>query len=561
MTHPIPDAALDSDIAIIARKGSGKSYLARGLAERLLDLGRRMVVIDPLGAWWGLRASADGESAGYPVAVFGGEHGDMPLTAKMGEPLANLIAGENLPCVIDTSLMRKEEQGELAIDLFEGLFRFNKDALTIILEEADVFAPQNPAKDGYAARVLHEVDRIARRGRARGLRLISLTQRPARLHKDVLSQAAALVAMRLTSPHDRAAIEDWIKGNADAGQSREVMASLATLAIGEGWVWAPDLDILSRATFPRIRTLDTSATPKAGEKRIEPKTLADVDVSAIRSALAQAIEKPKDRATKSATNIPQIIPAEAIESAEARGYERGRADGYRRGYFDARQALTRMFGDAADALAANIRSNGGGRPEDICVPVETTAPLSDAMRAIIKHESTPSLGHQPRPYVPQYVKSAASTGALSPSARKIVDAVKSVYPRGISLTVAAKRAGLSSRSSAYRKHMRDAEASPEIVDRGDGKYVSVYPPSGIAPPAGTAAFRAMLPPSCAKMLDAIEAGAGRPLSRLDIANQAGVSPTSSGLGSGLRELMALDLIVERDGGYALSPDFLDDGER
>ena len=328
MSHPIPDEALDSDIAIIARKGSGKSYLARGLAERLLDLRRRMVVIDPLGAWWGLRASADGQSAGYPVAVFGGEHADMPLTANMGEALARIIATENLPCVIDTSLMRKEEQGRLAIDLFEGLFRFNKDALTIILEEADVFAPQNPAKDGYAAQVLHEVDRIARRGRARGLRLISLTQRPARLHKDVLSQAATLVAMRLSAPQDRDAIKAWVEGNADRDQSREVIDSLASLAVGEGWVWAADLNILLRAKFPRIKTLDTSATPKAGETRIEPKTLAEVDVSAIREALA--VEEPKPEPHKSGSKYSDPMPD--LAAAEDRGYQRGLAEGEAHGF-------------------------------------------------------------------------------------------------------------------------------------------------------------------------------------------------------------------------------------
>ena len=36
-THPIPDAALESDIAILGKKGRGKSFTARGLVERLLD--------------------------------------------------------------------------------------------------------------------------------------------------------------------------------------------------------------------------------------------------------------------------------------------------------------------------------------------------------------------------------------------------------------------------------------------------------------------------------------------------------------------------------------------
>ena len=62
-----------------------------------------MTIVDPLGVWWGLRASADGGEAGYPVVVFGGKHADVPLTAEIGAALGRLVAGEALACVIDLS--------------------------------------------------------------------------------------------------------------------------------------------------------------------------------------------------------------------------------------------------------------------------------------------------------------------------------------------------------------------------------------------------------------------------------------------------------------------------
>lgn len=77
----------------------------------------------------------------------------------------------------------------------------------VVLEEADAFAPQRPMGD--MTRVLGEVDRIARRGRAFGFRLISITQRPAKLNKDVLTQLSTLIAMGVTSPQDRDAIKAW----------------------------------------------------------------------------------------------------------------------------------------------------------------------------------------------------------------------------------------------------------------------------------------------------------------------------------------------------------------
>jgi hypothetical protein len=53
--------------------------------------------------WWGLRASADGSAAGYPVVVFGGRHADVPITTEMGAALGRMIANEALVCVVDLS--------------------------------------------------------------------------------------------------------------------------------------------------------------------------------------------------------------------------------------------------------------------------------------------------------------------------------------------------------------------------------------------------------------------------------------------------------------------------
>lgn len=527
MTHPIPDEALDSDIAIIARKGSGKSYLARGLAERLLDLKRRMVVIDPLGAWWGLRASADGQSAGYPVAVFGGEHADMPLSATMGEPLAKLIAGDNLPCVIDTSLMRKEEQGQLAIDLFEGLFRFNKDALTIILEEADVFAPQNPAKDGYAARVLHEVDRIARRGRARGLRLISLTQRPARLHKDVLSQAAALVAMRLTSPHDQGAIEDWIKGNANSDQAKEVMDSLATLPVGSGWIWAPDLDMLKKVAFPRIKTLDTSATPKAGETRVEPKTLAQVDVSAIREALQV---EPQVDPTKKGAKYSDPIPDPA---AEERGYQRGLVD-WRIGF--EREAL---------ASFAEI----GRQIDEAFAPLRALAEANTIAAAPVRREPTPARA------------SPEGDGTVTGPQIKVLGALAWWAAMGKETPLRPQVAAICgwAASSGHLKNVLGSLSSAGLVTYPAAGQVQMTPAGAAVAPEPDMSMtvidgvRAVLTGPQKLLFEALLPGGQIPMDRPALAEAVGWAPTSGHLKNTLGSLSTLQVVTyPSKGSVALS---------
>lgn len=290
--HPIPDAALDADIAILGKKGRGKTFTAKGLVERLLQMQRRVLVLDPLSVWWGLKSGADGKSPGFPIPVFGGPHADIPLHDAAGPVIGELITTAGISAVLDMGQMRKAEQARLVADLLDYLFTHNGDPLWLVLEEADAFAPQQPM--GELTRVLGEVDRIARRGRNFGFRLISITQRPAKLNKDVLTQLSTLIALGVTSPQDRDAVKAWVDGNADRDKAKLVYDSLAKLPVGEGWIWAPDHDLLERVKFPPIRTLDTSKTPKAGDKRVTAPVLASADLAKIAKQI-EAIQATQQR--------------------------------------------------------------------------------------------------------------------------------------------------------------------------------------------------------------------------------------------------------------------------
>ena len=87
----LPLDLVTSTQAILARKRSGKSYTASVEAEELLAHKQQIAAIDPTGAWWGLRSSADGEGPGYPVMVFGGDHADAPLEPHAGRMLGVAI--------------------------------------------------------------------------------------------------------------------------------------------------------------------------------------------------------------------------------------------------------------------------------------------------------------------------------------------------------------------------------------------------------------------------------------------------------------------------------------
>jgi DNA helicase HerA-like ATPase len=131
--------ALDERIAIVGTAGSGKTYAAKGFVERLLESGARVAVVDPLGVWWGLRASADGTAAGYLIVVFGGRHADVAITAEIGAALGRLIAGQAFSCVVDLSELGSSTARRRFMAAFaEALYEANEEPLHLVLDEADL---------------------------------------------------------------------------------------------------------------------------------------------------------------------------------------------------------------------------------------------------------------------------------------------------------------------------------------------------------------------------------------------------------------------------------------
>ena len=278
--------------AILAQKGKGKTHAATVEAEELLDAGQQIVVIDPTDAWFGLRSSPDGRSTGYPIAVFGGDHGDVQLEPGGGAILAEAIVRERFSAIICTETMSKGEELRFIGDFLETLYRKNREALHLFIDEADLFSPQQPY--GGEARTCGATDDIVRRGRKKGIGCTLITQRASVLNKNVLSQADMLVALGCSHPLDLDAIEKWVRKNADPKLAKEMMESLPSLPRGTAWAWNPSQNLFKRVTIRQRHTFDSGATPKAGEKKREPKILAPVDIARLGQSMADAVQRQKD---------------------------------------------------------------------------------------------------------------------------------------------------------------------------------------------------------------------------------------------------------------------------
>lgn len=153
MTPILPSKALDSHVAVLGKTGSGKTYAAKGLVELLIESGGRVCIIDPTGAWWGLKSSATGKSAGLPVTIFGGpaSRSDMPIQAAHGAVLGEVIATSPGASIIDLSEMGVGEQHRFVEAFAAAVYLHNKLPLHLVIDEANEFAPQKPMPDAGRA--------------------------------------------------------------------------------------------------------------------------------------------------------------------------------------------------------------------------------------------------------------------------------------------------------------------------------------------------------------------------------------------------------------------------
>lgn len=304
----LPLDAITQKFAFLGLSGYGKTYAAGKFVEELLRVKAQTVILDPVGNWFGLRLGVDGKRLGYDVPVFGGEHGDIPLSPDSGGLVADVIVDRAISVVLDVSGFRKHQRKEFMTALAEQLFHRKKRARSpvhVVIEEAQVFIPQKAFKG--EERLLGAMEDICKLGRNYGIGYSLLSQRPQAVNKDVLNQTASLFVFNMTGPQERKVMEGWI---AEQGSTHLAMVKeLPRLDRGEVFLWSPQwLKEFRRVKFGAKSTFDASATPIFGDKGIMPKPLAREDLEEIKEAMATMIQNAKAK-------DPKVLQAEIAKLA------------------------------------------------------------------------------------------------------------------------------------------------------------------------------------------------------------------------------------------------------
>lgn len=547
----LPLEMVTQTMAVLAKRGVGKTHTAVVMVEEMLKNQLHVVICDPVGVWWGIRSSKDGTRKGHAVFIFGGEHGDVPLEATAGRLVAQTIIETRIPALIDLSLFSKKDQTRFMADFCETLYRKNRQPLHLVLDEADAFAPQKPMHG--QERMLGAVDDIVRRGRARGLGVTLITQRAAVINKDVLTQTEVMVSLRMLSPQDRKAADEWIKAHGTEAERRVFMESLASLPIGTAWVWSPGwLDIFQKVQIRDRETFDSSATPKVGGKSAKPTEAATIDVEKIRGQLQDLIDKAaaeREEPTRLKTENAQLkrqLQAAGIADPELEAKLRAHIRD-----LEAHIARMRTRIDTDQKRLAEQAT----RLESARLLISNTI---ESVWEIVEPAPGPATPPAPpRPAPPaRAVAAPASTDqdqpageSLPPGSVKLVEVFVRLHPRALSMEAAAIAAGQSIRSSQFRpntKALRDArfvyEAKPGAfcaTDTAMATFGANLPP----PPADPLEmWSSRFTPATANMLREIVSAHPQALDAGTIADRAGVSRTSSTVGGSLRQLVINGLV-------------------
>lgn len=466
----LPVELVTTSLAILAKKRVGKSYTTDVFAEEMMTSGAPVGIIDITGAHWGLKSSADGKSPGHKMVVFGGRHADVPLEENAGAVVARAVVEQRFSFILDFSIMSKSAMKRFLIAFLEEFYRINEEPFHLICDEADRYAPQQPMGDEI--RLVAAMDDIVSRGGIKGIGVSIVSQRSAKVNKNIVTQCELLVVLRTVHHLDAKTIMDWIEMHATKEEAAEMLKSLPTLPVGTAWFWWPgdgSANIFEKISVRTRTTFDSGATPKAGEVRRQPKTLAQVDIQKLGADIAATVQRAKDNdpaeLKKKVANLERelakkvmhvVSPPERIEVPVLNAHDRHELEMLQD---VGNKLLTGVAGfqRAVEKLLAEI--NGRARP--------TSAPVS------ARHIATAPAPMRQAAAAPVREAGHGTSGgdqSISSGLRNVMVAL--AHRPGMVNRQLGIRAMVSVNSSTFRGHLAALRKNGWLRDEGERRFLT-----------------------------------------------------------------------------------------
>lgn len=568
---PLPRSTATQKLAWLGAPGSGKTYGSSKFAEELWNIGAQFVTLDPVGVWYGLRLDASGKKPSHiNLPIFGGLHGDVPLEPTAGALIADLVIDKGLSCVIDVSQFEHDTEKARFAKAFGDRFFFRKkaapSAVHLFLEEAQEFVPQNPQRGEEG--MLHTFVRIQKLGRNFGIGTSYISQRPQEVNKKALNMAQTLFVFRNTGPHERKAIETWIK---DKDMDESVMEDLPKIPTGQCHVWSPEfLGVSERVHILEKKTFNASATPEVGAAA-KARKLAPIDLDKVRSEMAATIEKAKaedpKELQKTIADLKRELAKKPLQTQKVEAFPQKIVDSAVKSAILARdkewqpklEAAAGEIGRLSKIVAGVARMVGS----DVNIGM---APLKIEPPASVRMPAAPT-----SPKIPKSEPIAAhvSTGGEYPGGRpisgpeqRILDAIAWLNVIGVdqpNRVAVAFIAGYSSTSSSYVKSCGGLRTAG-LVEYAPGNLISLTSTGRVAAntspndaPTSNADLHekiyTVLSPAEKKILKPIVDAGGDLITKTSVATLSDYSETSSSFVKILGKMRTLGLIDYAPGGH------------
>jgi hypothetical protein len=480
----------------------------------------------------------------------GGKRGDIPLEPTAGALIADIVMNEGVSVILDLSQFESKAAEVRFMEAFlDRLYRKNENPILLVIDEADIFAPQQPERNETT--MLNRMETVCRRGGQRGIGVVLISQRSASIHKGCLSQTELMVAHQTTAPQDRKAIREWAEGKGTEEQQKTLMGRLAALKTGMAVIWSPAwLDLFKEVTVRRKETFDSGATPRVGMRRRAPKILAPVDIERLRKHMAETIEKmraddprllreemarlkaellkAKSQAPRGAAP-PAPAAAPRVEKVEVPALPRAlEARLFKLGADMSREAAG--AGERQKRLEASCRSVADGLARLVEAVRRAGAPAEAARRPVRVTAGRPAPAAAPAEPATNGELNARQTDIL-----KVLGMFLALGKPEVPRSWVAALAGVSHQSSGYRANVGVAGRAGHL-EYGEGSTLRLTP-SGAAVAGGQPApSRAEILQRCMGVLSqprrdilaALDAAHPMGLAREDLAARVGKSVTSSG---------------------------------
>jgi len=219
------DSLISNVLFITGKRGSGKSWTAGVMMEEFHRLGLQFVCFDPLNAHGGLDELPRIES----LTPDAGQSIDM-------KSLVERLRTTDKSLIVAMGGLPLPKQQELVADYCEALIsaRLGK-GLHTILEECQDFVPQIGRPISF-----EPIVRLCKLGRALGYGGSLVSQRPAGVNKEALSQASVYLVHNVINNRDLKTLDEQLSFGTDKRLIKKILNGISSARKGECVAYAPE---------------------------------------------------------------------------------------------------------------------------------------------------------------------------------------------------------------------------------------------------------------------------------------------------------------------------------